>query len=109
MVLLYAFTAFVIPDPSADERGDFSTFHEREGRRYITTHAIFACTAIAWSLAYYGLSLSALSDSHFAIVALVLSMLALLFLHVRSLQWLLAAALLINTAWMMWPTISVSA
>lgn len=109
MVFLYGFTALVIPDQSADRRTDFSTFHEREGRRYITAHAMFAATSLIWGLAYYGLSMKALADSYFGIFALLLSGVALLFFKVRSIQWLVAIALLVTNAWMMWPTIAISA
>jgi hypothetical protein len=108
MVFLYAFTALVMPDQSGDQRENYSTFHEREGRRYITAHAIFAAMSVVWGLAYYGLSMKAVTDSYFGIIALVLSAVALVFFKVRPIQWFVALSLLLNTAWMMWPTISIS-
>lgn len=108
MVFLYAFTALVMPDQSADQRENYSTFHEREGKRYITAHAIFAAMSLVWGLAYYGLSIRAVTDSYFGLIALAVSIIALVFFRVRWVQWLVASALLANTAWMMWPTIMIA-
>jgi hypothetical protein len=109
MISLYAFTALVIPDARSDETANFSAFHEREGRRYITAHALFAAMTLPWAFAYYGFSLAALTDSVRGFTALFLSVLALVFFRVRYIQWFVAIALLINAATMMWPTIAISA
>jgi hypothetical protein len=108
MILLYAFTALVVPEVRNTDSIDLSTFHEREGRRYISAHALFAAMTLPWAFAYYGVSLTALSDCIPGIIALLLSLVALAFFRSTPAQWVVAILLLINTATMMWPTIAIS-
>jgi hypothetical protein len=109
MILLYAFAALVMPETAIGKPVDLSTFHEREGRRYIIAHALFAAMTIPWGFAYYGTAFRVWQDDGPGIIAILLSLAALAFFRVQVVQWAVALLLLINTAWMMWPTISISA
>jgi hypothetical protein len=108
MILLYAFTALVMPDSRDGKRIDLSTFHDREGRRYIIANALFAAITLPYAISYYGVSGAAFRDSVPGLIACVLSLLALAFFESRAVQWLVATALLLNTARMMWVTIAIS-
>ena len=46
MTCLYAFCALVIPEVDADRPLDLNDFHERQGRRYIIAHNVFALLAV---------------------------------------------------------------
>lgn len=78
MISFYAFCALVIPEVVRGEPLDLGEFHEREGKRYIIAHLVFAILAII-ALALPTSSFTAgLLAARFALLASLLSVAALL-------------------------------
>jgi hypothetical protein len=56
MTSLYAFCALVVPEVDRDKPLNLRDFHEREGRRYILVHNVFALLALLLVLALSGVT-----------------------------------------------------
>lgn len=78
MTSLYAFCALVIPESKSDAPLDLRAFHEREGRRYIIAHNVFAALAVALVLSVGSASVQSPQNLGAPIVAFALGMAALL-------------------------------
>lgn len=76
MTSLYAFCALVIPDVARDTL-NLREFHEREGRRYIIAHNLFAALAIVLVLAISGIRPDPIFNLIAPIIALVMGSAAL--------------------------------
>jgi len=78
MISLYAFCALVVPEVERGKRLNLHDFHEREGRRYIIAHNLFALMALLLVLALNGVTAASLSFLLPSAVALALGTVALL-------------------------------
>lgn len=83
MVSLYVVCTLVIPEMDRHEKIDLVDFHDREGRRYIGAHFVFALLAILFNLASNGLGLIASRNASLAAVAMILAATAFFFRSVR--------------------------
>lgn len=77
MTSLYAFSALVIPEVERGEPLDLGEFHEREGRRYMIAHNLFAALSIVLILLVRGLTDVAAYDLMPPITAFFLGILAI--------------------------------
>ena len=77
MTSLYAFCALVVPEVERGVPLDLAEFHEREGRRYIIAHNVFALLAILLVVVVSGVGPDSMRNLVPASVALGLGMVAL--------------------------------
>jgi len=84
MISLYVVCTLMIPEMDRHEKVDLVAFHEREGRRYIGAHFVFALLAILSNLASNDAGDNALWKSSLAAVALILTVIAFFTRSVRS-------------------------
>lgn len=78
MTSLYAFCALVIPEIDRDRPFDSTDFHEREGRRYIIAHNVFALLASVMAILVSGISAESRNYLFPSSIAFVLGTVALL-------------------------------
>jgi hypothetical protein len=78
MTSLYAFCALVIPEIDRDRQLDLNDFHEREGRRYIIAHNVFALLASIMAVLVSGISAESRNFLLPSTIAFVLGSVALL-------------------------------
>jgi hypothetical protein len=100
MISFYAFCALVIPEVVRGQPLDLGEFHEREGKRYIIAHLVFAGLAMI-QLALPAATLTQwLFAARFALLASLLSVAALLARRVW-LQGAVAACLAVLSTYVM--------
>ena len=78
MTSLYAFCALVIPEIDRDRPLDLNDFHEREGRRYIIAHNVFALLAATMAVLVSGVTVESRNFLLPSTIAFVLGTVALL-------------------------------
>src|SRR5687767_14440006 len=78
LTILYGFCALVIPEVTRGTLLDLKQFHEREGRRYMIAHNVFAGVAILFILALGGATAEGLREAIPPAIAFMLGMTALL-------------------------------
>lgn len=78
MTSLYAFCALVIPEIDRERPLDLRDFHEREGRRYIIAHNVFALLAGIMAVLVSGLTAESRNYLVPSTIAFVLGTVALL-------------------------------
>lgn len=83
MISLYVVCTLVIPEMDRHEKVDLVAFHDREGRRYIGAHFVFALLAIVFNLASNGVGQTAFRNSSLAAVAMALTVTAFFIRSVR--------------------------
>jgi hypothetical protein len=100
MISFYAFCALVVPEVVRGEPLDLGEFHEREGRRYIIAHLIFAGLAMIQLALPATTLISWLFAARFALLASLLSAAALLARRVW-LQGIVAGSLAVLSTYVM--------
>ena len=76
MTALYAFCALVVPEVHRGEALSLNDFHEREGRRYITAHNVFAAVALTMVATVSGVDAESAPNLLPALAGLVLGIAA---------------------------------